>query len=132
MTARSAGTARVELHGISQVFIDTRTGRNTTALENVSFRIEAEETVALLGPSGCGKSTVLNVIAGFLRPTSGEVKIDGRAVTKPGPDRGVVFQEHLLFHWLTVEANVAFALGFAASSAPSICRRRTSLSAASA
>ncbi len=102
--------ARVELHNVSQVFVDPRTGRNTVALENVSFVINAEETVALLGPSGCGKSTILNIIAGFLQPTNGEAKIDGQKITKPGPDRGVVFQEHFLFHWLTVEANVAFAL----------------------
>jgi sulfonate transport system ATP-binding protein len=102
--------AKVELHDVSQVFVDPRSGRNTTALQNISFDIDSEETVALLGPSGCGKSTILNIIAGFLRPTGGQVKIEGRAITKPGPDRGVVFQEHFLFHWLTVEANVAFAL----------------------
>jgi ABC-type nitrate/sulfonate/bicarbonate transport system ATPase subunit len=102
--------SRVELHSVSQVFVDSRKGRNTVALEDVSFVIDAEETVALLGPSGCGKTTILNIIAGFLKPSGGEVKIDGRAITKPGPDRGVVFQEHFLFHWLTVEANVAFAL----------------------
>ena len=100
----------VELRNVSQVFVDPRTGRNTVALENISFVIDAEETVALLGPSGCGKSTILNVIAGFINPTSGEVRLDGKRITKPGPDRGVVFQEHFLFHWLTVEANVAFAL----------------------
>ena len=102
--------ARVELSNISQVFVDPRTGRNTVALENVAFAINNEETVALLGPSGCGKSTILNIIAGFLSPTTGEVKIDGLTISKPGPDRGVVFQEHFLFHWLTVEENVAFAL----------------------
>jgi len=102
--------AKVELHDVSQVFVDPRSGRNTAALQNISFAIDSEETVALLGPSGCGKSTILNIIAGFLHPTSGQVKIEGKAITKPGPDRGVVFQEHFLFHWLTVEANVAFAL----------------------
>ena len=102
--------ARVELSNISQVFVDPRTGRNTVALENVAFTIHPEETVALLGPSGCGKSTILNIIAGFLSPTTGDVRVDGKAISKPGPDRGVVFQEHFLFHWLTVEDNVAFAL----------------------
>jgi NitT/TauT family transport system ATP-binding protein len=102
--------AKVELTDVSQVFVDPRTGRNTIALEKVSFVINPEETVALLGPSGCGKSTILNIIAGFLLPTTGEVKTDTRAISKPGPDRGVVFQEHFLFHWLTVEDNVAFAL----------------------
>ena len=102
--------ATIDLHNVSQVFVDSLTGRNTVALENVSFVINTEETVALLGPSGCGKSTILNIVAGFLQPTAGDVKIDGQKITKPGPDRGVVFQEHFLFHWLTVEANVAFAL----------------------
>jgi len=100
----------VELKNVSQIFVDPRTGRNTVALEDVSFVINAEETVALLGPSGCGKSTILNIIAGFLNPSSGNVTLDGKTITNPGPDRGVVFQEHFLFHWLTVEANVAFAL----------------------
>jgi NitT/TauT family transport system ATP-binding protein len=101
--------ARVELQDVSQTFIDPRTRRNTSALENISFAINPEETVALLGPSGCGKTTILNIIAGFLRPSAGKVEIDGKSIVKPGPDRGVVFQEHFLFHWLTVEANVAFA-----------------------
>lgn len=102
--------ARIELDGVSQIFIDPRKGRQTVALDGVSFTIDEEETVALLGPSGCGKSTVLNIIAGFLAPSAGQATIDGRAITRPGPDRGVVFQEHFLFHWLTVEDNVAFAL----------------------
>lgn len=66
------------------------------------------EIVCLLGPSGCGKSTVLNLIAGFEFPTSGEISLDGRPIAKPGPDRGVIFQEHALFPWLNVEQNIAF------------------------
>jgi NitT/TauT family transport system ATP-binding protein len=105
----SAAT-KVELSGVSKIFSDGGSGRETVAVANISFTIDREETVALLGPSGCGKSTLLNIIAGFVRPTSGNVLVEGRAVLKPGPDRGVVFQEHLLFHWLTVEENVAFSL----------------------
>jgi NitT/TauT family transport system ATP-binding protein len=81
------------------------------AVDNVSFAVERSERLVLLGPSGCGKSTILKAIAGFIRPTSGDVLIEGRAVTKPGPDRLVVFQEFdQLLPWKTVRDNVAFPL----------------------
>jgi ABC-type nitrate/sulfonate/bicarbonate transport system ATPase subunit len=102
--------AKVRLEKVTQVFSDPKSGRETLALKDVSFDIEDQETVSLLGPSGCGKTTALNVIAGFIQPTEGVALIEGRPITKPGPDRGVVFQEHFLFHWLTVEENIAFAL----------------------
>ena len=72
----------------------------TTALERLSMEVRSNEILCLLGPSGCGKSTVLNLIAGFEFPTSGEVRLDGKPIGRPGPDRGVVFQEHALFPWL--------------------------------
>jgi NitT/TauT family transport system ATP-binding protein len=101
---------KVLLEGVSHVFADEVSGRQTEALRGVNLHIEARETVALLGPSGCGKTTILNIIAGFVRPTTGTVRIDGRPITRAGPDRGVVFQEPYLFHWLSVEANIGFAL----------------------
>lgn len=103
-------TEKVRLERVTKIFEDSRQGRETVALKDVSFGIEDRETVALLGPSGCGKTTILNIIAGFILPTEGEALIEGRPITKPGPERGVVFQEHFLFHWLTVEDNIAFAL----------------------
>jgi NitT/TauT family transport system ATP-binding protein len=80
----------------------------STVLSDLHFDIHAGELVCILGPSGCGKTTVLNLIAGFERPSSGQLSIDGRRIDKPGPDRCVVFQENALFPWLTVAENIAF------------------------
>jgi NitT/TauT family transport system ATP-binding protein len=79
-------------------------------LKDVAFSIRQGEIVSLLGPSGCGKTTILNIIAGFIAPTSGYAFIAGTEITGPGPDRGVVFQSYALFDWMTVEDNIAFSL----------------------
>ena len=94
---------KISLKEVIKVF-----GEGTVALDQLSMEVWPNEIVCLLGPSGCGKSTVLNLIAGFEFPTSGEVSLDGRSILKPGPDRGVIFQEHALFPWLNVEQNIAF------------------------
>jgi NitT/TauT family transport system ATP-binding protein len=78
------------------------------ALDGISLTINEGEFVALLGPSGCGKSTLLNLLAGFEKTTEGTLLFDGETVTRPGPDRGVVFQEAALFPWLNVWQNVVF------------------------
>jgi len=80
------------------------------ALHDVSFDLESGRLLSLLGPSGCGKTTLLNILAGFLAPTSGEVRIGDKIVTKPGRDRGMVFQQGALFEWLTVAENISFGL----------------------
>ena len=77
-----------------------------TALDVVNAEIKTEEIVCLLGPSGCGKSTLLDVIAGFEEPSSGTVSVGGRVVTRPGPDRAMVFQAPALFPWFNVRKNV--------------------------
>ncbi len=78
------------------------------ALDDITLEIKDGEFVALLGPSGCGKSTLLNLLAGFETRSTGEIKFDGASVEKPGPDRGVVFQEASLFPWLNVWDNITF------------------------
>jgi NitT/TauT family transport system ATP-binding protein len=89
------------------------TGRDFVALEDVSLTIADQEFVTVVGPSGCGKTTLLNVVAGLETPTSGEVKVDGKLVSGPSPERGVIFQQYALFPWLTVRENVEFGLKIA-------------------
>ena len=99
----------IELSGVSLVY-DTPSGQ-VPGVDGVSFSIEASEFLCIVGPSGCGKSTLLSIIAGFLPPTSGEVRIAGKPVTGHGLDRGVVFQDFAqLFPWRTALGNVTFGL----------------------
>lgn len=88
----------------------TRDGESLPVLEDINLDVGNGEFLCLLGPSGCGKSTLLSTIAGFLSPTSGEVKIDGEVVRGPDPRRIFVFQERGVFPWLTVEGNIGFGL----------------------
>jgi NitT/TauT family transport system ATP-binding protein len=83
------------------------------AVENVTLNIEEGQFVCFVGPSGCGKTTLLNIIAGLDKPTKGEVILNGRPVTEPGPDRIMVFQDNALFPWLKVIDNVQFGLKIA-------------------
>src|SRR5262247_4943564 len=85
--------------------------RAVTALRDVSFGVAESEFICVVGRSGCGKTTLLNILAGFLAPTKGEVLIAGRAVSGRGLDRGVVFQDFAqLFPWRTAQRNVEFGL----------------------
>jgi NitT/TauT family transport system ATP-binding protein len=86
-------------------------GRNVLALRDVSFGVGESEFLCVVGRSGCGKTTLLNIVAGFLRPTKGEIRIGGRTVTGRGLDRGIVFQDFAqLFPWRTAQRNVEFGL----------------------
>ena len=94
-------------------------------VEDVSFSVAEREFVAIIGPSGCGKTTMMNIVAGFVQPSSGTVLLDGKPVAGPGPERGVIFQEYGVFPWLTVEENIAFGLKLAANRVPDAERRAT-------
>lgn len=83
-------------------------GRSITAMKDVNLDITSGEFVALVGASGCGKSTLLRILAGFEKPSVGEVLVESQPVQGPGPDRGVVFQDYGLFPWLTVRENIAY------------------------
>ncbi len=100
------GAPKIEIRRVDKEF--KVEGRPALALAGIDLEVAEHELVCLLGPSGCGKSTLLNIVAGFLQPSAGEILVDGRAVTGPGADRGVVFQEYVLFPWLTVAGNVEF------------------------
>ncbi|MBV7432446.1 ABC transporter ATP-binding protein [Dermabacteraceae bacterium TAE3-ERU5] len=85
-------------------------GKPFVAVEDVDLKINDNEFVTVVGPSGCGKSTIMNMAAGLLQPSSGQVLVDGEAVRGPGPERGVIFQQYALFPWMTVRQNVEFGL----------------------
>ena len=85
-------------------------GETVHALKDLNFTIKKGELLTVLGPSGCGKTTLLNIAAGFIRPTSGTITLGRNEINGPGVDRGMVFQQGALFEWLTVAENVNFGL----------------------
>jgi len=99
----------IEIRGLSHRYTDTK-GVLITAVEDVSLAVKDGQLMSIVGPSGCGKTTLLNIVAGFIPATSGSVLIDGKPVSRPGPDRGVVFQSYALFDWLSVSENIEFGL----------------------
>lgn len=95
------------INDISMRF-DLPKGGSVQALKNVSLDIKSGELLSVLGPSGCGKTTLLNIIAGFLVPTEGEIVLNDETLIGPGPERGMVFQQGALFEWMSVRSNVSF------------------------
>src|SRR6266566_2325822 len=95
--------AQVVVRNVSKVHVSIK-GEPVLALHEVSFQVENNEFFSIVGPSGCGKTTLLNLLAGFERPTRGEL------ITDPGWERAVVFQEYALFPWYTVAQNIAYGL----------------------
>jgi ABC-type nitrate/sulfonate/bicarbonate transport system ATPase subunit len=100
---------KLDATGVWKTFA-ARKGPEVTAIQNLSLHVGSNEFVSLVGPSGCGKSTFLMMAAGLEPYSRGAIRIDGRVITGPGPDRGMVFQSYTLFPWLSVEKNVRFAL----------------------
>ena len=100
--------AKISVRGIHKTFPLKDT--EFVALDHVDLDIADNEFVTVVGPSGCGKSTLMNILAGLEEPTSGEALVDGREVSGPGPERGVIFQQYALFPWLSVRKNVEFGL----------------------
>jgi NitT/TauT family transport system ATP-binding protein len=109
LPAARDGTPKLSARGVAKTFRN-RKGEVVRALGRVDLDVAAGEFVCLIGPSGCGKSTLLNLFAGLDRPDTGELRIDGRRIDGPGPDRAVLFQDPALFPWLSVRRNVEFAL----------------------
>ncbi|MFC8596920.1 ABC transporter ATP-binding protein [Isoptericola sp. NPDC057191] len=119
---RDVVTPRLRFDAVRKEFAVRGTGGTLVALEELSLDIADGELVTLVGPSGCGKSTLLDLVTGLSEPTSGHILLDGRPVTGPGLDRGIVFQQYALLPWRTAQANVE--LGLEARRLPKAQRRR--------
>ncbi|HET7635330.1 MAG TPA: ABC transporter ATP-binding protein [Burkholderiales bacterium] len=122
----AASQPRIVFDRVSVSF-NTASG-TLNVVDNVSYTIANGEFVSIIGPSGCGKTTMMNIVAGFVQPSSGSVTLDGKPITAPGSERGVIFQDYGVFPWLTVEQNIAFGLKLRANRAShdersAICRR---------
>ena len=95
---------------LCMTFLNATTGAKVEALKDINFELKEGEILTVLGPSGCGKTTLLNMIAGFITPTSGDLVLGDTPIDGPGAERGMVFQQGALFEWLTVARNVDFGL----------------------
>ncbi|QDR82437.1 ABC transporter ATP-binding protein [Sporomusa termitida] len=103
-----AGQPVIQLAGISLRY--SQSAAHIQALADINLELSGDDFVCVLGPSGCGKSSLLNIIAGFLQPTTGTITVDGNIHSKPDPQVGVVFQHPNLFPWLSIEKNIEFGL----------------------
>ena len=99
---------QLQLHGVGKRYEDS----DEVVLNDISMTVEQGEFVCVVGKSGCGTSTLLKLIAGLEAPSYGQMLLNGKPITKPGADRVVMFQEHALFPWLTVEENVKFGMKY--------------------
>ena len=104
--------AKLRIEDVTLRFLP-KGGKPVTALDNISLDVAEQEFSVIVGPSGCGKSSLLRLVAGLIEPSAGTISLDGKTVTRPGRDRGMVFQSYTLFPWLTVQDNVEFGLKLA-------------------
>ena len=118
----ATSTKRAQFDHVSLTF-DTPKGK-LRVVDDVTYDINDGEFIAVIGPSGCGKTTMMNMLAGFQKPTKGKVLFDGTPVNGPGPERGVIFQEYGVFPWLTVKENITFGLQLKANHVPASERKR--------
>jgi len=100
--------AKLHIHNVSKTYHSD--DQEVLAIDEIDLKIKNQEFATILGPSGCGKSTLLRIVAGLIKPTKGIVRLDGNMITRPGQDRGMVFQSYTLFPWLTVTENIQFGL----------------------
>ena len=100
--------AKLHIHHVSKMYHTD--GHEVLAVDEIDLRIKNKEFATILGPSGCGKSTLLRIVVGLAKPTRGVVRLDGKIISGPGQDRGMVFQSYTLFPWLTVKENIQFGL----------------------
>jgi NitT/TauT family transport system ATP-binding protein len=98
----------LELRHLAKTYFDPYAGSHVTAVHDVSLDVQQGDFISVVGPSGCGKTTILNMVAGFIPHSGGEMLLNGKAISGPGPERGVVFQSFALFPWKTVLDNVGF------------------------
>jgi NitT/TauT family transport system ATP-binding protein len=105
-----SGAIKIAIAGLALDYVNADTGERHRAVEHLHLDIRRDEFLCVLGSSGCGKSTLLAAIAGFLIPAVGSITMNGRAISGPGADRGVVFQEYALLPWMTVLDNAALGL----------------------
>jgi NitT/TauT family transport system ATP-binding protein len=101
---------KLEVSNVSLDRYNERTRQTLAVLDGIDLQVCEGELVSIVGPSGCGKTSLLNAVDGLIRITAGEIRVDGRRVEKPGPDRAMVFQNDCLFPWRTVTANIAYGL----------------------
>ena len=99
---------KLHIHNVSKTYRSD--GQEVLAINEIDLKIKNKEFATILGPSGCGKSTLLRIVAGLIKPTEGIVRLDGNVISRPGQDRGMVFQSYTLFPWLTVTENIRFGL----------------------
>ena len=117
---------KLEAKNVRLSYYNERMKRRLEVLDGIDLAVSEGELVAIVGPSGCGKSSFLNAVDGLAKPTGGEIRLDGKPISAPGPDRAMVFQQDSLFPWYTVARNVMYGLDLQSRAAKTEMRARAS------